>query len=126
MDRKPLYIASISLALLSGCTTTNSPTQLASNIINRQHIATSVETAYPAKKPQEVTLYSYPPKQAYQVIGVASVYKKNILGQERKDDTIKEMMQKLAAKIGGDGLIDFVRQNDKVQASVITYQKAVS
>lgn len=125
MYRKLCITILASSALLTGCTATNSPGQMASNLINRENIATSVDNTYPAKKAQDVKLYSYnhPPEQGYKVIGVASVYKKNILGMERKDDTIKEMMQKLAAKIGGDGLVDFVHQRDKIQASVISYQK---
>jgi hypothetical protein len=128
MRRKLLITILISQVLLTGCTTTNSPTQIASNLINRQNIDTSVEKTYPAKKPQDVKVYSYnqQPKQGYEVIGVASVYKKNILGVERKDETIKTMMQTLAAKIGGDGLVDFVHQRDKIQASVITYPKSLS
>lgn len=126
LDWKIALFISSSL-LVTSCTTTNgkNPTQMATNLINRQSITPLTHQVYPAKAPTTVALYTNntTPSAAYRIIGVAEVSKYNILGMSRQEETINSMMKKLAASIGGDGLID-VNQTDKgTEAKVIAYQK---
>jgi hypothetical protein len=113
-------------ALLISCTTQGRPpTQLASNIINRESVIQMTHDTYPAKNPQLVSLYTNnnKPHAAYRVIGVAKVSKYNILGERRQDETVHTMMKNLAASIGGDGLIDVNHTEQETQANIIAYQK---
>lgn len=123
---KPLLVTVVIASLFTACATKgNSPTQLASNMINRESVTHLTHDNYPAKSPQTVSLFT--PKQsphaAYRVIGVAKVSKYNLLGKERNQETVNTMMQKLAASIGGDGLIDMDQNENTVEAKVIAYQK---
>lgn len=122
------YLFTITIALsslLNACASPRYPTQLASNLIHRQTIKTTTKELYPPKNPILVTLY-HPEKKIltpYKVIGVAKVSKYNLVGVKREEPIIHEMMKKLAASIGGDGLIDLNTNNDAMQANVIAYQK---
>ena len=112
---------------IASCSTTNvkNPTQMATNLINRQSVTPLTHQTYPEKTPTTVALYTNDttPSSAYRIIGIAQVSKYNIFGVSRQPETMNAMMKKLAASIGGDGLID-VNQTDKgTEAKVIAYQK---
>jgi hypothetical protein len=118
------------IAALTGCssTTGQSTTQVASNIINRQNVTiTTPQYLAPAagKNPQNIAFYSKTkePHAPYRVIGTATVSKYNLLGVERKNDTMHTMMKDLAASVGGDGLIDVSSNKDSLQANIIQFQK---
>lgn len=119
----------IMMAIFSaGCSTTppqKNPTRVASNIINRQHVATTTKEIYPAKNPQKVAMYNEKkePHTAYRIIGAASVDKYNLFGVERDEETLHNMMKKLAASIGGDGIIDINNNDHQMQGRVIAFQK---
>src|SRR3990167_480674 len=65
------------------------------------------------------------PHAAYRVIGTANISKHNLLGFERDETTINNMMKKFAASIGGDALIDIKNNRDVVEAQVIQFQKVM-
>ena len=127
MTMRILYQTVITIAvasLLASCTTNGqSTTQVASNFLNKQQVITTTNVA--AKNPQYVTVYAkdQSPHTAYRVIGRASVSKHNILGMKRGNATLEEMMKKLAASVGGDGLINIDNNNDSMQATIIQFQK---
>ena len=126
MTRNTALLAASIMFITSCCQTCGrSPTQMASNIIQRQNVTTITHQTFPAKNPQTVALYTKEsaPHTAYRVIGMATVSKKNLLGVERQDETVHSMMKNLAASIGGDGLIDVGQSGDDVQGKVIAYQK---
>lgn len=116
----------VSLLLLSSCSTQhNSPATLASNFIQRQKIISTTPESYPHKQAKAISLYTKDknPHKAYKIIGIATVSKFNLFGVERKEDTLTEMIKKLAASIGGDGLIDIQHSKNQIKANVIAYQK---
>ncbi len=112
--------------LLASCTTANkNPTQMANNLINRQSVTPLTHQVYPAKKAESVAFYTnkVTPNSAYRIIGIATVSKKNIFGATRQNETLNQMMKKLAASIGGDGVIEINQTDNAMEAKVIVYQK---
>ena len=127
MAKSALVITMITVTwLMSGCASKGqNPTQVASNLIQRQSIIPTTDEKYPAKNPQSVAFFTQDkaPHAPYRVIGVATVSKFNLLGNERQHDTLNDMMKKLAASIGGDGVIDVNTNNDAMRARVIAFQR---
>jgi hypothetical protein len=121
------FLTTLALAfLLESCSTPGQSTpQVASNFIHRQHVVTTTKETYPPKNPQIVALYinDKGPHAPYRVIGVATISKRNLFGIERQDATLHEMMKKLAASVGGDGLINVSSNNESMQANIIAFQK---
>lgn len=116
----------IAALLTQSCSSTGQPpTQVAANFINREKITIITHDKYPAKNPRTVAMYKNENTLSlpYRVIGVATVAKHNILGMKRNDSTIHDMMKKLAASIGGDGIINMDNSKEKVEAKVIAFQK---
>src|SRR5438128_1039876 len=121
-----LHFLIIGAFLLEGCSTTGqSSTQLASNFIQRQHVATISKDKYPPKNPRNIALYNAinKPMMPYRIIGVATVARHNIIGLNREDTTINDMMKKLAASVGGDGLININEGRNGIEGTIIQYQK---
>ncbi len=128
MKISPWQLATLTCCsiLLTSCTTTNkNPTQMATNLINRQSVTPLTHQVYPAKKAETIAFYTgkIAPHSAYRIIGIASVSKKNIFGATRQDETMQKMMKKLAASMGGDGIIEVEQTNNDMQAKIIVYQK---
>lgn len=122
MKRSYWLLTALSVLLLNGCATPTART--ANNYIHKQSITSTGN--YPAKNPQQVAVFQsdQSPQSAYKVIGVAKVSKFNRFGMQRPDATMHTMMKKLAASIGGDGLMNLsTAGNDEWQANVIQYQK---
>lgn len=121
------YIAVASfLMLLQGCSNSaRSTTQVASNLINRQHVILTTQHVYPEKSPKSVALYhaKQSPHSAYRIIGIATISKYNLLGMERQEETLNQMMKNLAASVGGDALININSNKKSIQANVIAFQK---
>lgn len=121
-----LIIVMAAAILLSSCATTGqSTTRVASNFIQRQHVTTITKDIYPEKNPQMIALFDEEkkPLTPYRVIGKASVSKHNLLGMQRHDKTVDQMMKNLAASVGGDGLININNSEEKMEANIIQFQK---
>lgn len=80
---------------------------------------------YPRKNPNHVHFYSKTkePIAPYKIIGIAKINKYNLLGKKRNPQQLNEMMQKLAADLGGDGVLDLEEQEHAISARIIAYQK---
>lgn len=114
------------MVLLTACSSQGqSPTQLCTNFLNRQHVTPTTSGDYPAKNPQSIALYqnSDSPHAPYRIIAMASVSRHNLLGIERSEATMQTMMKQLAANMGGDGLIDVNKSPNDLKAQVIAFQK---
>jgi hypothetical protein len=112
--------------LLESCSSTGpSSSQLAANFINKQKIITTTKETYPAKNPQWVTFYTSQnkPQRPYRIIGTATISKYNLFGIQRQEATLQTMMQKLAASIGGDAVINIMHDTQSIQANVIAFEK---
>ena len=127
---KTLYLTLVMMAvalLLESCSSTNgqSSTQLATNFIHRQHVVAMTTEKYPPKNPKTIAVYNeeHKPLTPYRIIGIATVSKRNLIGMQRQDATVHDMIKNLAASIGGDGLINVSNNEENIQASVIAYQK---
>lgn len=114
-----------SLSLLVGCSTSGQPPrQLATNFIQRQQVDIITKDKLPAKNPNLVALYiKEKPMTPYRIIGSAKVARHNLIGFSREQKTLHTMMKKLAASIGGDGVINLTESNEGLQATIIQYQK---
>lgn len=122
------YAASfiVTALLLAGCSASREPAQSASNFIYRQQVVeTTKQTAYPVKNPQQIAMFSRSnrPLTPYRIIGIASVSKYNLFGGKREEATMHHMMQRLAASIGGDALINIDYKPEGMEASVIQFQR---
>lgn len=115
----------LSTFLLSNCSSTHTPSTNLANNLNRQSVTLTTAQNYPAKNPKTVTIYTttQSPQTAYRVIGVAKVSKYNLMGMQRQETTITDMMKHLAASIGGDGLMNITNHDDHMQANVIAFEK---
>ena len=126
MRMPSLLFAVIAAFLLGGCSTNGqSTTQIASNFINRQSVTNTTKEAYLAKNPQHIAMYvnDQKPLTPYRIIGVAKVYKYNLIGIQREEATMQNMIKKLAASIGGDGVINVNVGHETMEAKVIQFQK---
>lgn len=116
----------VMIFLLSACSSSGqSSTQLACNFIQRQHVQITGNQSCAPKNPKHIALFinQDQPIIPYRVIGVATVARHNLIGLNRGDATIHEMMKNLAASIGGDGLMNISKSDDGMQATIIQYQK---
>lgn len=114
------------VSLLTGCTTKGqSTTQLATNFLQRQHITSTTDEIYPPKNAKTVAVFTNEkaPISAYRIIGVAKISKYNMLGLPRPSSTMNEMMKKLAASIGGDGIMNVSNNEEGMEAKVIAFHK---
>lgn len=102
-----------------------SATQLAGNVLHREAVIATSKEKYPPKNPQHIAFYSQEqkPSRPYRIIGIATVSKTNFIGITRREDAIDTIMQKLAASIGGDAVIDMRIDDHNVQANIIAFEK---
>lgn len=98
---------------------------LITSCANKGHVVAITHETYPAKNPLQVSLYdnNQSPHTAYRIIGIATVSKYNLLGTERQNATLNTMLKKLAASIGGDGLINVKTNEESMQGHVIAFEK---
>lgn len=112
---------------LSGCCCNGAknPTRVASNLINRQSVMETTTIPYPSKPVTHVAVYTPKtiPNLPYRVIGIAKISKRNLLGMQRENEAMHDMMKNLAASIGGDGVIDVSDNSDNMQGKVIAFQQ---
>jgi hypothetical protein len=81
-----------------------------------------------AKDPSKIAFYHHSSaiKHPYRIIGKSSISRRNIIGISRQPSTLNAMLRKKAADMGGDAIIDFKQDNQKIEATIIAFEKAFS
>ena len=64
-------------------------------------------------------------KRPYRVIGKEVVSRYNFTGLERQSRTMDEIMKNLAASMGGDAVINVSADNQKVEGTVVSFEKVL-
>lgn len=128
--RKSLFLYVLCFAFaLTGCTTTTAPShQHAKKSI--QHGETLISFVTPKHKPKAGTTVAFFPeeshlKRPYRIIGKETVSRYNFIGLERQTKTVNEIMKSLAASMGGDAVINVTADKQKVEGTVISYEKVL-
>lgn len=108
------FIAALLLAI-NGCASTaktNKMSNISKPIVNT------------IKNPIAVTLYTgmQKPEKPYVVLGQQTVSKYNFVGIKRQEANIKDSIRRLAAKKGGDAVIEITNHPDSISYTVISYQ----
>lgn len=111
------------------CTAMTRPLTLAPKVsVNEKVIVyTKPKLALP-KDPASIALHSleFPLKRPYKVIGKETVSRYNLVGIKRQAALLHDRMRSLAASIGGDAVINIIADNDKVEGTVVSYEKSIS
>jgi hypothetical protein len=118
-----LLIIYIGLSLL-GCTTSCKP-EYTQNAKKTQTALNQPPVSQPNEKnPLTVAVYTegQKPSNPYKVLGTETVSKFNYGGIKRQIANIHDAMRNLAAKMGGDAVINVAHDERNVTGTVITYQ----
>jgi hypothetical protein len=105
---------------LFGCTTTSHPklTQNTQTALNQSTVVNPKE-----KNPLTVAMYTdKKPSNPYKILGTETVSKFNYNGIKRQIAIIHDAMRNLAAKMGGDAVINIAHDDKAVTGTVISYQ----
>lgn len=123
-----IYVLCIVL-VLSGCTTNPAkPRAHCSHRIQPGETQISyLSNKHPPKTDNWIALYpgSTNPDRPYRVIGKEVVSRYNYVGLERPSKTVDEIMKTLAASMGGDAVIKVSQDQQKVEGTVIAFEKMV-
>lgn len=108
-----LYV-SIGLVIF-GCVTTTKSNKTSTTVPQTQ------------KNPISVTIYTgkQKPEKPYVVLSHESVSKYNIVGIKRQEANLKDSIRHLAAKRGGDAVIEIKNHLDSISYTVISYKNSV-
>lgn len=79
------------------------------------------------KPGNEVTIYPQVSaiKRPYRIIGKERVSRYNLIGLKREDQKMDELMKNLAASMGGDAIINQSSDSQKVEGTVISFEKVL-
>jgi len=127
--RKSLFLYVLCFALaLPGCTTTKPQSQHAAKVIKHGETLVSYTTHKHKPKPGAAVAF-YPEesylKRPYRVIGKETVSRYNFIGLERQTAALNQIMKSLAASMGGDAVINITADNQKVEGTVISFEKVL-
>jgi len=112
---------------VAGCATAYYPQQLSTRIQPGESRVSFVTTKHKAKPHNAVTVYSNHDhlQRPYRIIGKEVVSRYNFIGLERQSKALNDIMQNLAASMGGDAIINLKVDNQKIEGTVISFEKIV-
>jgi len=87
--------------------------------------AGSNEIALIKKNPITINLYQegQKPPLPYKVLGKETISKYNVVGIKRQEATIRDTLRTLAARMGGDAIINIERNEQSVSGIVIAFKE---
>lgn len=116
-----IFYVSIGL-VISGCVSTTKTNKIATPAVTTQSQKNTV------KNPISVTIYAgkQKPEKPYVILGHESVSKYNIVGIKRQEANLKDSIRHLAAKRGGDAVIEITNHLDSISYTVISYKNSLA
>ncbi len=127
--RKAIFLYIFCLAyILTGCTTTASDSQTARPPLKKGHAYLSYQTAkHAAKRGNKIAFYSQESfiQHPYRIIGKETISRYNLIGFERQDKTLNELMKNLAAAMGGDAIVNITSDKQKIEGTVIAFEQVL-
>lgn len=108
--------------VLSACATTAK-----SNKIATSTSSVTTQSQNTTKNPIAVTIYTgkQKPEKPYVVLGQETVSKYNIVGIKRQEANLKDSIRHLAARRGGDAVIEITNHVDSISYTVISYKNSL-
>lgn len=64
-------------------------------------------------------------KRPYRIIGREKVSRFNVIGMQRQSAQVNEIMRKVAASMGGDAVINIRQDEQKLEGTVISYERVL-
>ncbi len=121
--QKTLFLSLYSIllaSLLSGCASQQEK-PLTRSLVSTTH--SSPKKIILPKDPVSVSLYTpdKKPVMPYTIVGQAIVSRYNPAGIKRQQAIIHDSLRAMAARMGGDAIIDIRKKGKYVQGTVITY-----
>jgi hypothetical protein len=127
--RKSAFIVFCLAFTLNACTTTtpSRPQQARNSIKHGETLVSYVTPLHKAKRGNEVAFYSHESsiKRPYRIIGKETVSRYNFIGIKRHSHRVDELMKNLAAAMGGDAIINISSDQQKVEGTVISFEKVL-
>ena len=109
---------------VAGCTKSCNPLYT-KNLTPSQTALNQTQAIKPQEKnPITVAMYTdgQKPASPYKILGTETISKFNYVGIKRQTASIHDAMRNLAAKMGGDAVINIAHDDKSVPETVISYQ----
>lgn len=121
------YVFCLAFTLNSCTTTTTREHSAASTVKHGESLISYATPRHPAKHGNEVAFYPHESsiKRPYRIIGKETVSRYNFIGMERQSRILDELMKSLAASMGGDAVINISADKQKVEGTVISFEKVL-
>ncbi len=128
--RKLFIVSAFCFAFaLNGCATTSeAPGKRAKNSLKNGEVRiTYLTPKHQAKHQHGVAFYSKSShvKHPYRIIGKESISRYDFIGLERQSKTVDDLLKSLAASMGGDAVINITADSQKVEGTVISFEKVM-
>lgn len=128
--RKSFVLCAFCFAFaLTGCaTTTTSRSHHAKNGLKQGEVRIAYLTSHHKPKSKHgVAFYTKPShiKHPYRIIGKETISRYNFIGLERQGRTIDELLRNWAASMGGDAVINITADKQKIEGTVISFEKVM-
>jgi len=122
-----LYVYCFACTLM-GCTTTTSESPTTAITLKKGHAyLTYLNSQHKPKRGNSIAFYSKESaiKHPYRIIGKETISRYNIIGLERQPQTLDELMKNLAASMGGDAIINITTDKQKIEGTVVSFEKVL-
>ncbi|MBU0455746.1 MAG: hypothetical protein ABIH77_06150 [Pseudomonadota bacterium] len=109
--------------LLSACSSTTNVAQHTEDFVAGKHIEKKTCTAYAPVIPESVELTKASKlNKKYQVLGMLSINRYNLVGTKRQEANIEDIMKACAGKIGGNAVIHIRYSNKTATGTIVRFE----